>query len=231
MNTQEAFCLIRQFYQIQEHRIAFAGQLRAIEKEGEHSELLDGYYERMHSIEKDINKDLAKSVKDETLWLDYLKGVKGVGPIIASGLINLIDIKRASHISSLWALAGLDVINEGKDKGKAKRLKKGVKATWNPLLKMLCWKIGKSMMMCNNEFFRDIYDKRKEYEQNKNKKLNKDKQLTDGHIDARAKRYMVKMFLRQLWVTWREMEGLDVTDPYVVGRMEGHNYNKDIDNK
>lgn len=232
MKAQETFCLIRQFYQIQEHRIAFQGQLRAIEAEkGEPSELLRGYFERMHSIEKDINKDLTASVKDEPVWNNYLKEVKGIGPLIASGLINLIDIKKAKHVSSLWMLAGLDVYNEGDDKGKAKRLRKGVKATWNPLLKSLCWKIGKSMLMGKNEFFRDIYDNRKAYEISKNAERSTASKLSVGHVDARAKRYMVKMFLRQLWVRWREMEGLSVTEPYAPARMEGHGYNPDIDNK
>jgi len=101
MEKQEAIYLIRQFYQVQEHRIAFAGQLRALAKEDEHSELLEGYYERMHSIEKDINKELSKSVKGEPIWNDYLKDVKGIGAILSSGLINLIDIKKAKKTNSI----------------------------------------------------------------------------------------------------------------------------------
>ena len=35
-----------------------------------------------------------------------------------------------------------------------------------------------------------------------------------GHRDRAAKRYMVKMFLKDLYVAWRELEGLPVRAPY-----------------
>ena len=31
-----------------------------------------------------------------------------------------------------------------------------------------------------------------------------------------ATRYAVKMFLRDLWVAWRQLEGLPVSEPYEV---------------
>ena len=42
---------------------------------------------------------------------------------------------------------------------------------------------------------------------------------TPGRIDRAAKRYMLKMFLADLWVTWRRLEGLPVTEPYAVGKL------------
>lgn len=45
-----------------------------------------------------------------------------------------------------------------------------------------------------------------------------------AHRHNAAMRYMVKMFLQDLWVQWRELEGLTVTDPYavaVLGREHG----------
>lgn len=40
------------------------------------------------------------------------------------------------------------------------------------------------------------------------------KDVSDGHRDMAAKRYMLKMFLKDLYVVWRELEGLDVREPY-----------------
>jgi hypothetical protein len=40
------------------------------------------------------------------------------------------------------------------------------------------------------------------------------KDESDGHRDHAAKRYMVKMFLKDLYVAWRTMEGLPVRVPY-----------------
>jgi len=38
--------------------------------------------------------------------------------------------------------------------------------------------------------------------------------VSKGHRDRAAKRYMMKMFLKDLYVAWRELEGLPVRAPY-----------------
>ena len=43
--------------------------------------------------------------------------------------------------------------------------------------------------------------------------------LTDGHINARAIRYMVKAFLRELYVVWRNMEGLPIYQDYATAKL------------
>jgi hypothetical protein len=40
------------------------------------------------------------------------------------------------------------------------------------------------------------------------------KDVTKGHRDRAAKRYMVKMFIKDLYAAWREIEGLPVRKPY-----------------
>ena len=39
-------------------------------------------------------------------------------------------------------------------------------------------------------------------------------EVSKGHRDMAAKRYIIKMFLRDLYVAWREIEGLPVRKPY-----------------
>ncbi len=43
-----------------------------------------------------------------------------------------------------------------------------------------------------------------------------------------AARYMIKMFLRDLWTTWREYAGYEVSEPYEVAKlgMKPHKYNE-----
>lgn len=41
-------------------------------------------------------------------------------------------------------------------------------------------------------------------------------EMTGLHVDKRAKRRVVKLFLSHLWHVWREMEGLPVTKPYPI---------------
>ena len=43
-----------------------------------------------------------------------------------------------------------------------------------------------------------------------------------------AQRYMIKQFLRNLWTTWRTIEGLEVNYPYEVAKLgnKPHKYNQ-----
>lgn len=235
ITKKEIIYLIRQFYRIQEHRIAFGGQIRALEEQGFDTNPLTNYFEQLHNIEKDMIKFLKGSVDKEPIWTDFLLKVRGIGPILGSGLINLIDIEKARHVSSLWAFAGLDVVNgkgrsrikehlvERKIKGRDGKMKKVNSLSYNPLMKILCWKIGKAFLMSKSPY-RKIYDDRKEYEVKKYPELRK------FHIDRRAKRYMVKMFLKDLWLFWRDLEGLEVSMPYVIEK-QGHKYNPKLDIK
>jgi hypothetical protein len=52
-----------------------------------------------------------------------------------------------------------------------------------------------------------------------------------AHRHNAALRYMVKMFLADLWTTWRQLEGLPVTEPYavtVLGRVHGDHGGADV---
>jgi len=40
--------------------------------------------------------------------------------------------------------------------------------------------------------------------------------LPPAHIDMMASRYAVKMFLAHLYEKWREWEGLEVAEPYMI---------------
>ena len=50
------------------------------------------------------------------------------------------------------------------------------------------------------------------------------KDVTDGHRNNAAKRYMMKMFLKDLYASWRAVEGLSVREPYQEAKL-GHKHN------
>lgn len=60
-----------------------------------------------------------------------------------------------------------------------------------------------------------------------NNRADSDK-LTPAHKHAMANRYMIKQFIRDLWVTWREMAGYEVSEPYEVEKLgyKPHLYNE-----
>lgn len=225
--------LVKEFYQIQKHRIAFGGQIKALKDAKQPHKILAMRFKALHDLEKAIAKDLKESVQTEKIWLNYLINVKGIAEILASGLIRLIDIEKADHVSSLWKYAGLDVAPDGLGRSRKKahlvpktyknREGKTVKTqgiTFNPLLKSLCWKIGESFIKSNSPY-KDFYDQRKKLEEGRNKTRKKADVLTKMHIHNRALRYMVKRFLCDFWIAWRTQEKLVVSQPYVVAKL-GH---------
>lgn len=77
-------------------------------------------YMRFIREEKESFGQLEDILKGYPLYRDYLSKIKGLGPQMAGVLISEIDIYRSKYASSLWMLAGLDVITVGEykdDKG------------------------------------------------------------------------------------------------------------------
>jgi hypothetical protein len=124
---------------------------------------------------------------------------------------------------------------------------KGQKRPFNAKLKVLCWKAGQSFMKFSNQpecFYGRIYRERKDYEMAKNERLEYAQQaavgakrvartteaykyysinkLPPGHIDARARRYAVKLFLAHLHGEWYQRQfGKPAPLPYPIAHL-GH---------
>lgn len=171
----------------------------------------------------------------------WARAQKGIGPVIAAGLLAHIDIHKAETAGHLWSYAGLS-------SNPNKEWKRGQSRPWNAQLKKLCWKIGESFVKVSgydDAVYGKVYLERKALEQQKNdagdyadqaaaklEKFNIGKttdaykrysqgKLPPAHIHARAKRYAVKMFLSHFWEVWREIEGLPTPEPYAIAHM-GH---------
>lgn len=125
---------------------------------------------------------------------------------------------------------------------------------WNAGLKTLCWKIGESFVKVSNkpqDVYGKLYVERKEQEQAKNevkafaaqaeailatKNIGKDTEaykayiqgmLPPAHIHARAKRWVVKLFLAHLQHVMYECRyGVPPSKPYILTRPEHTHYIK-----
>jgi hypothetical protein len=64
-------------------------------------------------------------------------------------------------------------------------------------------------------YYRELYDDHKLKDREKNPNL------SAGHINQRAYRWLGKIFTQHVWKTWRAMEGLPVGDPYTIAIL-GH---------
>lgn len=148
---------------------------------------------------------------------------------------GVVTVETAGHI---WRYAGLDP---------TQKWEKGQKRPWNASLKTLCWKIGQSFMkMASNDncFYGKLYLERKQYEIARNErgenihlakelsqKVNKSTEaykhlsqgkLPPGQIDARARRWAVKIFLSHLHAEWyRRLFNTEPPKPFAIAIL-GH---------
>jgi len=143
-------------------------------------------------------------------------------------------------VGDIWAFAGYDP---------TRKWGKGEKRPFNAKFKVLCWKIGQSFMKVQsnkNDYYGKLYKQRKLIEIAKNErlefadqakaklenfKIGKDKKaraiyesgmLPDGHIDARARRWVVKLFLAHWFEeAYRRQWKKESPNPYPIAYL-GH---------
>ena len=202
------------------------------------SEMFKSVADACRSQESEIEKMLKKVLKRFPIYTDYLEGVKGVGTIAAGWIIGEFDIHKATTVSKLWQFAGL---NPGMVKGKKRvededgnvtfvetgemirgdKLTPGHVAPFNQNLRTaLVGVLADGFIKQQNYYCMEFYypyKARLEQEENTVTHIGKEKQwkeVSKGHRDRAAKRYMIKMFLKDLYVAWREIEGLPVRASY-----------------
>lgn len=215
LSEQEARYLVDSYYQMQDNRIRAYGQIRAMGETYEPHSVLAWLAEQSETLEKQVQRALDKYSINHEIG-GWLRGVIGIGPVIAAGLLAHIDITRAATAGSIWRFAGLDPTSVWA---------KGQKRPFNARLKVLCWKAGESFVKNSNHercFYGHLYKERKAQELAKNeagmfaevaadiltkRKIGHDTEaykaysvgkLPPAHIHARARRYAVKIFLSHL---------------------------------
>ena len=232
--------LVEIYYDCQAFRIAAFNRLRTVG-------IVEGVHpERLLQLEKEIRDYIEKTISGIPIYENFLKQVKGIGPILAGALLAYLDPAKAEHASSFWRYMGFHVVD-----GKAPRFEKGKKAGYSKRLHVLGWKIGDSFIKQRTPKYREIYDLAKNRENEKLgfpvdfngnpgpiatpekckfyqecKKIQEAKAKRLGrkpkpppcakHIHFRALRKAIKQFLADLWVEWRTLMGLPVSDPYAI---------------
>lgn len=221
LNKSELRFLVDLYYQMQSYRIATNNQSAALVRADsqEPHATLDFFVRQFNKLETTLKTALDKYVQSDTMG-QWLTSIIGIGPVIAAGLLSYIDIEKCQTAGAIWRFAGLDPTMEWG---------KGQKRPWNAKLKTLCWKLGESFVKQSgnpNDTYGKIYLARKEYETEQNEagayaaqakakleKYNIGKtteaykhysagKLPPGHLNARAKRYAVKIFLSHLFDVW-----------------------------
>lgn len=181
-------------------------------------------YVKLQDSETEHFAKLERVIEQFPIYQKFLKGVKGCGVAMSAVIIAEIDITRARYPSSLWAYAGLDVGPDGRGRSRraehlidreyvakdgATKSKKSI--TFNPFLKTkLLGVLGPCFLRAGNPEYKKIYADVKHRLENHEKYRESQK----GHRHLMALRYMIKMFLVDLYKQWRPLEGLEVAPPY-----------------
>lgn len=222
--------IVELYYDCQEHRKRHAAKKRTEEKR-ELDKWFDDYLQFGEVlIQKKLQKWVETGAPAESQWA---YGVYGIGPVLAAGLAAHIDVTKADSPSAVWKFAGLAP-------GFDKRVKKQ-KLPFNGRLKTLCWKVGDSFVKFSGQeecFYGKIYREFKAEEIRRNESGHykeaaaeqlrikdwKDDTITkarllegklsDKHLDMKARRRVVKIFLTHYWKKGREARNLPVRPPY-----------------
>lgn len=194
-----------------------------------------------------VGEERAKRLLDRWTSQDALtvwsRQVCGIGPVLSAGLRAEIDVSKAAHVSSVWRFAGYDPTAVWG---------KGEKRPHNAFLKVICWRVGDSFTKVSGRpqslyghTYRDEKNRLEEVNDNGGfaeaaaariesgvrvpgkgtdaRKALDAGRLPQGQLDLRARRKAVKLFLSHYWVAGRRLEGLPVSEPYVIAKL-GHEH-------
>lgn len=242
LSPREARYLVDSYYIFQGYRMQASSQIRALGKSEEPHLVIDWLAIQTATLEKQLQRALDEwSLTDPTG--QWARGIVGIGPVIAAGLLARIDITKAPTAGAIWSYAGL---NPTAVWGK------GEKRPWNDKLKSLTWKIGESFVKVqnhSNDYYGKIYAERKIFEAGMNdglkyadqarislatknygddtdaKKWYLQDKLPPARIHERAKRYAVKLFLSHYHtVAYRNHYGTEPPLPYPIAHLEHTHY-------
>ncbi len=215
LDVHEIRFMVDAYYQMQEYRKAAANQIGSLDRDaddGAGHQTLDWLLAQVSTMERQVERamDVYSAAHPVGPWL---RGVYGIGPVLSAGLLAHIDITRAPTVGHIWRFAGYDP---------TQTWDKGAKRPFNADLKVLCWKAGQCFMKFSNKaecFYGGIYRQRKAYELERNdaggnaqaaaailerrpthaqRAIYATGKLPPAQIDARARRYAVKLFLSHL---------------------------------
>lgn len=201
-----------------------------------HKAFLERASTALKNVEADAFKEVKRLLKPFPIYTEWLSKQKGVGPQLAGVILAYFDPYVAPTPSSFLSYAGIAVDPET---GKADRLRKGHQAHFNPWLKakllaVLCGSFVKARSPWACFYY---YRKHRRVNQTvdvcmlcKGEKKFRGKTCecckgtggpaawgaSDMHRHKDANRYMLKMFLTELWLQWRQMEDLPLRVPYQV---------------
>lgn len=200
------------------------------------------HYVEMERVERSQFSHLEDLLTDWPIYSEWLTTITGIGPAMAGVLLAYIDVAKAKYVTNLWAYAGLDVGPDGLGRSRRKEhliereytakdgsTQKRLSITFEPFLKTKLTVLGISFLRTGSPYARLYRQYRHRLETDPHrikatsalieqyKKEGKEwrRELwSPRRIHEASLRWMVKMFLKDLWLKWRTMEGLPTGQSY-----------------
>lgn len=238
LTRSEMRYLVKSYYRLQKHRIQLSNAATAARKAGEPARFATWLGSKLEALEKALRKVMQAWAQEYPAG-EWAMSQYGIGPVIAAGLLAYLDPERCRTAGSVWRFAGLDptiVWNEGE------------KRPYCADLKVLAFKAGDSFVKFHRRedcFYGRLYAERKALELARNergeyaalaKAILAEKKVRDpelratlesgklsaGHIEMRARRWAVKLFLAHFaQVLYETTTGRPAPIPYPVAHL-GH---------
>ena len=249
MPTYTLKAVVQNFYDWQRMRIAVSNRLSKAAKGEIYLTAYDvkmneKTIEDLKALEHEAELRVRRVVREHPMW-PWLKAIKGISEVLAGAMLSQFDINKAPRPSNFWSFAGLSV----KDGRAPKREagceqadgRKGL--AYNSWLRtIIVGRVGPSFLKAKNEKYVPIYEGYKHRLQSmpcslpldqhkksgiaewfpsgsKGRKPKDGDFCTKGHMHNKAIRYMVKMFIVDMWTAWREVEKLPVVAPYSEAKL------------
>ena len=213
---------VRGLYEIMQLRVKCERRNRAFQKKYTHARLprVGNAVHHLLTQETYFRNAIQLAVATYDIW-DWLKKIKGIGPVLGGMLIAETNIEECTTVSKMWAWWGLAPASGG--------------SSWrrHRVSKVL----GESLLRKKSKPYYQMYC---QYKLKKEQTIGScmgcggsgkhgDESCANcagtgqgpwgtskNHRHAAALRYMVKKFLADLFVVWRKQEGLECPAPYQV---------------
>jgi hypothetical protein len=107
LSSMQARYLVDAYYIQQEDRKRTRNQERMLAESKEPNLILSWLAAQNETLEDQIKRALDKYTDAHPMG-EWMRTVKGIGPVIAAGLLAHIDITKAPTVGHIWRFAGLD---------------------------------------------------------------------------------------------------------------------------
>lgn len=174
----------------------------------------DGIEKARLAVEKRLETLVKEIIANLAAVGTYVKVTRGFGLLSLAGVIGEAgDLGSYGNPAKLWKRMGLAVIHG--ERQRKKEGEAGIEHGYNPARRSLMWTVGDCIIRAGGRL-KELYDQHKVLELEKTQAIAADPELRKryarpgdkyaplAHAHNRAKRYIEKRLLRDLWRAWRD---------------------------